>query len=240
MLRYDLANAEQRRVLVAQFMFDLFFNLDTVLRDWVSVYGVWVYAMIFLIIFVETGVVIMPFLPGDSLLFTAGAIAAVSEGGLNPWWLIGLLVIAAILGDALNYTVGRVWGRRIIESGRFSRIITLEHIAQTEEFFSRHGGKTISLARFFPFIRTFAPFVAGISHMDRRTFAAYNITGAVAWVVLFVGAGYFFGNLPFIAENLEYMVIGIITVSVAPTAWHALRRKRVADVQAPIPLAEDA
>lgn len=194
------------------FMSDLFFNLDTVLTDWVHAYGMLVYAMLFLVIFVETGVVVMPFLPGDSLLFTAGAIAAVSGGGLNIWVLLAVLIAAAVLGDTANYSIGRAWGRRIIDSGRFSRIITAEHIEQTEAFFAKHGGKTISLARFFPFIRTFAPFVAGISHMDRSYFAAYNLIGASAWVCLFAGAGYFFGNIPFIAENLEMLVIGIILV----------------------------
>jgi membrane-associated protein len=206
-------------------MVDLFFNLDVVLRDWVSAYGGLVYAMVFLVIFIETGVVVMPFLPGDSLLFTAGAIAAVSDGGLNVWLLLLVLALAAVLGDATNYSIGRAWGRRIIDSGRFSRIISEEHIVQTEAFFAKHGGKTISLARFFPFIRTFAPFIAGISKMDRAYFSAYNIVGAIAWVSLFVGAGYFFGNIPFIAENLEYMVIGIILVSLAPTIWHAISRR---------------
>lgn len=216
------------------FMIDLFLNLDVVLKDWVQAYGLWIYAMLFLIIFMETGLVVTPFLPGDSLLFTAGAISAVAGGGLNVWAVAGILFVAAVLGDAVNYSIGRRWGRRILDSGKFSRIITPEHIEETEQFFCKHGGKTISFARFFPFIRTFAPFIAGIGHMDYKRFAAYNVGGAAAWIALFVGAGYFFGNIPAIAHNLEYLVIGIILVSVAPGVWHAVsdrmkKRSRAAE-----------
>lgn len=203
-----------------QFFIDLFLNLDTVLAEWSTLYGVWIYAMLFVIIFLETGAVVTPFLPGDSLLFTAGAIAAVSAEGLNIWLLLVTLLAAAAIGDAVNYTVGRRWGRAMLDSGRFSRIITPEHIAQTEAFFAKHGGKTITLARFFPFIRTFAPFIAGTSHMDRKYFTIYNIVGAVAWVNLFLWAGYFFGNIPFIAHNLEFLVIGIILFSLVPPVVH--------------------
>lgn len=202
------------------FVIDLFLNLDTVLPRWVELYGVWIYAMLFLIIFMETGVVFMPFLPGDSLLFAAGAVAAVASGGLNVWVLLVVLFVAAVAGDASNYAIGRRWGRSILESGRFSRVITPDHIIETEAFFVRHGGKTISLARFFPFIRTFAPFVAGISHMEYGRFAKFNIVGAAAWIALFAGGGFFFGNIPFVAENLEYLVIGIILVSVLPGFAH--------------------
>lgn len=216
-----------------QFFADLFLNLDVVLADWVTQYGLWIYAMLFVIIFMETGVVVTPFLPGDSLLFTAGAVAAVSGGGLNIWVLLGVLLLAAVLGDASNYTIGRAWGRRIIDSGRLSKVIKQEHIDETEAFFERHGGKTISLARFFPFIRTFAPFVAGISRMDRGHFTLYNVVGAVGWVTLFVAAGYFFGNIPFIAHNLEYLVIGIIAFSLLPSVWHgastAIARRRAVE-----------
>ncbi|MDZ4168755.1 MAG: DedA family protein [Coriobacteriia bacterium] len=208
---------------IISFFTDLFFNLDAVLAQWAAVYGIWIYAILFVIVFMETGVVIMPFLPGDSLLFAGGAIAAV--GGLNVWVIVGVLFVAAVLGDAVNYSIGRKWGRAILNSGKFSRVITPEHVAETETFFCRHGGKTISLARFFPFIRTFAPFIAGIGHMDYGRFALYNVTGAVAWIVLFVGAGYFFGNIPAVAENLEYLVIGIILVSVSPGIVHAIQRR---------------
>lgn len=210
---------------LGSFFIDLFLNLDVVLKDWVQVYGVWIYAMLFLIIFMETGIVVTPFLPGDSLLFTAGAIAAVASGGLNIWVLLGVLLAAAILGDASNYAIGRRWGRAILDSGRLSRVITPQHVAETEAFFAKHGGKTISLARFFPFIRTFAPFIAGIGHMRYSRFAQFNVIGAVAWVSLFVGAGFFFGNIPLVAKNLEFLVIGIIAVSVLPAFVHWAQTK---------------
>lgn len=212
-------------MVIIKFFIDLFLNLDVVLAAWVTTYGVWIYAMLFLIIFMETGLVVTPFLPGDSLLFTAGAVSAVSGGGLNVWVLFVVVWVAAIAGDAVNYTIGRRWGRRILDSGKLSRVVKPEYITDTEAFFDKHGGKTISLARFFPFIRTFAPFVAGIGHMDRGRFTLFNVAGATVWVALFIGAGYFFGNIPFIAENLEYLVIGIIVVSLAPTALHAINTR---------------
>lgn len=208
---------------VVNFFIDLFLNLDTVLASWVTEYGPWVYAMLFLVIFCETGLVVTPFLPGDSLLFTAGAIAAVSDGGLNIWVLIAVLFVAAVLGDGVNYLIGRRWGRAILDSGKLERVIKPEHIDKTEAFFVRHGGKTISLARFFPFVRTFAPFVAGIGHMCWRRFTLYNVTGAAAWIALFVGAGFFFGNIPFVSHNLEYLVFGIIGVSIAPGVIHWIK-----------------
>lgn len=208
-----------------KFFIDLFLNLDTVLSDWVHLYGIWIYAMLFLIIFMETGVVVTPFLPGDSLLFTAGAIAASVKGGLNIWVLLLVVWIAAVLGDASNYAIGKKWGRAILDSGRFSKIIKPEHITETEAFFVKHGGKTISLARFFPFIRTFAPFIAGIGNMHYLQFAKYNVVGATAWIALFVGGGFFFGNIEFIAKNLEYLVIGIILVSLVPPVWHTVQRR---------------
>jgi len=210
---------------VLKFMTDLFLNLDTVLAAWVATYGVWVYLMLFLIIFCETGLVVMPFLPGDSLLFTAGALAAITHGGkpvLDIGILLALLFVAAVVGDATNFIIGRKFGRGIIDSGRFARIIKPRHIEETQRFFVRHGGKTISLARFFPFIRTFAPFLAGIGHMDWKRFTAFNVTGGAAWVGIFVLAGYFFGNMPIVKHNLEYMVIGIILVTVAPGIVHAV------------------
>jgi len=214
---------------VLQFFIDLFLNLDTVLATWVSTYGAWVYLMLFLIIFCETGLVVMAVLPGDSLLFTAGALAAIKtpEGTpvLDVWLLLGLLFTAAVLGDNTNFLIGRRFGQGILDSGKFSRVIKPAYIEQTNAFFVKHGGKTISLARFFPFIRTFAPFMAGIGCMDWKRFTVFNVTGGAVWVGLFVGAGFFFGNIPIIQENLEYMVIGIILVSVAPTAYHALRSR---------------
>jgi membrane-associated protein len=173
----------------------------------------------------ETGLVVTPFLPGDSLLFSAGAVAAVSPGRLNVWLLAAILFGAAVLGVLANCRIGRVWGRRILDSGRFSRVIKPKHIAQTEAFFERHGGKTVSLARFFPFIRTFAPFIAGISRMELYRFVAFNLNGAAGWVSLFVATGYLFGNIPFVAHNLEYLVIGIIAFSLLPALWQLVRSR---------------
>jgi membrane-associated protein len=218
-----------------QFFVDLFLNLDTVLAAWVNTYGAWVYLMLFLIIFCETGLVVMAVLPGDSLLFTAGALAAIKtpEGApvLNIWLLLGLLFMAAVLGDNTNFLIGRKSGQKMLDSGKFARVIKPKYVEQTNAFFVKHGGKTISLARFFPFIRTFAPFMAGIGCMDWMRFTVFNVTGGAAWVGLFVGAGYFFGNIPIIQENLEYLVIGIILVSVAPSLIHALRSRFKKPVQ---------
>jgi membrane-associated protein len=209
-----------------EFFTNLFLHLDVVIRDWALQYGSLIYALVFLVIFLETGLVVTPFLPGDSLLFAAGAVSAVSGGGLNVWMLGAVLFAAAVLGDLANYCVGRAWGRRILDSGRCSRMIKPEHIAQTEAFFTRHGGKTVSLARFFPFIRTFAPFVAGISRMKAHRFIAFNLIGAAGWILLFLAAGYLFGNIPFVAHNLEYLVIGIVAMSLVPALWHFLRGRR--------------
>jgi len=212
-----------------QFFIDLFLNLDVVLAEWVTAYGPWIYLMLFTIIFCETGLVFMAFLPGDSLLFTAGALAALEtdtgQPVLNVWILLGLLMVAAVLGDNTNYAIGRRFGDRMLASERMSRFIKPKYVEDTQAFFAKHGGKTISLARFFPFIRTFAPFLAGVGGMDWRRFTGFNLAGGIAWVTLFVLAGYFFGNIPVVAENLEYLVIGIIVVSVAPTAIHALRSR---------------
>jgi len=211
-----------------KFFVDLFLNLDVVLASWVTQYGPWIYAMLFLVIFMETGLVVTPFLPGDSLLFTAGAIAAVSNGGLNYWLLIVVLIVAAVLGDGVNYLIGRKFGAGILASHKLQRVIKPEYIESTRNFFTKHGGKTISLARFFPFIRTFAPFMAGMGHMDWWRFSMFNVAGAVVWVFLFVTAGYFFGNIPFVAHNLEYLVIGIIAVSVAPGFIHWVQSRLAA------------
>jgi membrane-associated protein len=211
---------------VLQFFVDLFLNIDTILVEWVSTYGNWVYLILFLIIFCETGLVVMAILPGDSLLFTAGALAAITGSNgkpvLNIWLLLGLLFAAAVLGDGTNYLIGRKFGQRILDSGKLSRVIKPRYIDETNAFFGKHGGKTISLARFFPFIRTFAPFMAGIGRMDWSRFTFFNVSGGAAWVALFVGAGYFFGNIPVVKDNLEYLVIGIILVSVAPSVIHAV------------------
>lgn len=186
--------------------------------------GAGLYALLFAIIFAETGLIVTPFLPGDSLLFAAGAIAAV--GHLDVWVLMGLLIVAAILGDAVNYTVGRRFGPALLQ--RNSRWIRKAYVDQAVVFFERHGGKAIVLARFVPIVRTFAPFVAGMCGMRLARFWMYNITGAVVWVVLFAGAGYLFGNLPWVEENLTLGMLVIVAISVLPVVVEAVRHRRSA------------
>lgn len=205
--------------LLAQFI-DLMLHLDRHLAVLVQNYGTWVYALLFLIIFSETGLVITPFLPGDSLLFVAGALAAV--GGMDVGVLLVLLIVAAILGDTVNYAVGKWFGARLATS----RWIKPEYLARTQAFYDRHGGKTIVLARFIPIVRTFAPFVAGIGAMRYRRFVAYNVGGAIGWVVFFVGGGYLFGNLPIVRQNLSLVLLGIIVLSVTPLLWEFWRQRR--------------
>lgn len=205
--------------LLAQFI-DVMLHLDRHLALLVTNYGTWVYALLFLIVFCETGLVVTPFLPGDSLLFVAGALAAV--GGLDVGVLIVLLIVAAILGDTVNYAVGKWFGTRLATS----RWIKPEYLARTQAFYDRHGGKTIVLARFVPIVRTFAPFVAGIGVMRYRRFIAYNVGGAIGWVVFFVGGGYLFGNLPIVRQNLSLVLLGIIVLSLTPILWEFWRQRR--------------
>ena len=207
------------------FLTSLFLNLDVVLGDWVQTYGAWVYAMLFVVIFCETGLVVTPFLPGDSLIFTAGALAALPGHPLDWRILLVVLFTAAVLGDGVNYLIGDKFGARMLRSGRWDRVMKPQYVDETNAFFKRHGGKTISLARFFPFIRTFAPFMAGVGKMHWPRFTAFNVAGGAAWVSVFLAAGYFFGNIPFIQNNLEFMVIGIIAVTLAPSLVHAVRSR---------------
>lgn len=212
--------------LIRQFI-DFFLHLDKHLAEIIQQYGTWTYAILFAIIFVETGLVVMPLLPGDSLLFAAGIFA--NLGQLNPWLLTGLLIAAAILGDTVNYWIGKSIGPRAF-SGEF-RFLKREYLDRTRAFYARHGGKTIILARFIPIVRTFAPFVAGIGTMSYRRFLAYNLIGAVAWVTGFVWLGYAFGNIPAVKERFSLVILGIILVSVIPIAlelfkgWRAERRR---------------
>lgn len=185
------------------------------------------YVVLFLIVFAETGFVVTPFLPGDSLLFAAGAIAAL--GSLNIWVIVFLLVIAAIAGDTVNYWIGHYFGRKIVNNPRIP-FINQEHIDKTEQFYKKHGGKTIILARFVPIVRTFAPFVAGIGTMDYQKFLLYNVVGGVIWVGMFTFAGYFFGNIAFIKQNFHYAVIVIIVLSILPMAYEYIVHKRNPDV----------
>jgi membrane-associated protein len=198
---------------------DIFLHLDTHLGQVITEYGSWTYGILAGIIFCETGLVVTPFLPGDSLLFAAGAFAGI--GSLDPIVVGSLLVTAAVLGDSTNYWVGRFIGPRAF-SGTI-RFLKQEYLDQTHAFYARHGRKTVILARFLPIIRTFAPFVAGVGEMPYARFLAMSVAGSLCWVGLFVSAGYFFGNLPFVRQNFTLVVMGIILVSVAPMGLQFLR-----------------
>lgn len=212
--------------LIRQFI-DFFIHLDTHLAEIISKYGTGTYVILFLIIFAETGLVVMPLLPGDSLLFAAGTFAAL--GDLNPWFLTGLLIVAAILGDTVNYWIGKRVGPRAFTGD--IRFLKREYLDRTRGFYARHGGKTIILARFIPIVRTFAPFVAGVGEMQYGRFLAYNVVGGVVWVTMFVWAGYLFGNIPAVKERFSLVILGIIAVSVLPIAlelfkgWKAGRKQ---------------
>jgi membrane-associated protein len=207
---------------VVKFLIDLFLHLDEYLGDIISQYGIWTYGILFAVIFVETGLVIMPILPGDSLLFAAGTFAALPDG-LNIWYLVILLMVAAVLGDTVNYSIGHYLGERAYNIKWIKR----EYFDKTHAFFEKHGGKAIFLARFVPIVRTFAPFVAGIGKMSYGYFITYNLVGGITWVALFTLAGYFFGNIPFMRDNFEYVIIVIILVSVLPMVfeWWKARRE---------------
>ncbi|SES84488.1 DedA family protein [Hymenobacter actinosclerus] len=202
---------------ILQQIIDFVLHLDKHLGEIVRDYGVWTYAILFLIIFVETGVVVLPFLPGDSLLFAAGATAALPGSPLNVWLLMGLLIVAAVLGDALNYHIGDYLGPRVFREN--SRFLKRAHLERTQAFYEKHGAKTIILARFIPIVRTFAPFVAGVGTMHYSKFLSYNLVGAVLWVVSLTSAGYFFGLIPVVQKNFSLVVLAIIVLSVLPVVW---------------------
>ncbi len=204
-------------------LLDIFLHLNTHLNQLAADYGPWVYGILFLIVFCETGLVVTPFLPGDSLLFAVGALAA--GGSINLWLVIGLLIVAAILGDAVNYHIGRVIGPRVFAPGRRSRWFRREHLDRTHAFFEKYGGKTIIIARFVPIVRTFAPFVAGIGAMTYRRFLLYNFVGAVVWVLSITLAGYFFGNLPVVQENFSLVILAIIIISLLPGVYEWWRAR---------------
>ncbi|MDO8441171.1 MAG: DedA family protein [Polaromonas sp.] len=215
------------------FLIDFILHVDKHLEVFTRNHGMWVYALLFLIVFVETGLVVMPFLPGDSLLFIVGALCGV--GLLSLPLAMGVLVLAAILGDQCNYSIGRYFGPRVFQWEQ-SRFFNKRAFNQAHEFYERYGGITIILARFMPFIRTFAPFVAGVAEMNRGKFTAYNVAGALIWVVGLSSAGYFFGNLPWVKENLNKIVWAMILIPglfVIYGAWKASRN------QNPRPLAEN-
>ncbi len=206
---------------ILKFMFDFILHIDVHLGQIISTYGVATYAILFAIIFMETGLVFTPFLPGDSLLFAAGAFAAI--GSLNISLLLFLLFIAAALGDTANYWIGHFFGKRIVAHPAIP--INEEHIKQTQDFYKKHGGKTIILARFIPIIRTFAPFVAGIGSMSYTHFILYNVVGAALWVGIATLAGYFFGNIPFVQKNFSLVIIGVVLVSILPIVAEVVMRK---------------
>jgi len=211
-----------------EYVIDLFLHLDVHLAEFVAQYGVWVYAMLFAIIFIETGLIIWPFLPGDSLLFAAGAMAA--TGALDPLLTAGLLIVAAIAGDAVNYSVGRYAGPKVFSAqdyqGFLHKVLNREHLDKAHVFFEKHGGMAVASGRFVPIVRTFVPFVAGAAAMNRATFLLWNVLGAFIWVGVCMGAGYAFGNVPVIKDNFSLVAIGIVIVSVLPIAIEMFRQRR--------------
>ena len=213
-------------------MLDFLLHVDERLVAIAQAAGPWTYAVIFAIVFAETGLVVTPFLPGDSLLFAAGALSATNAAFFRIEILVPVLLVAAVLGDAVNYSVGARIAHRFltphrgVDRGWLGRFVKPEYVMQAHEFFVRHGGKAVVLARFVPIVRTFLPFVAGGADMPYRTFALYNVTGAVAWVGICVGAGYLFGNIPVVRQNFELVVLGIVGVSLLPIVVEVLRARR--------------
>ncbi|EOR92998.1 DedA protein [Arcticibacter svalbardensis MN12-7] len=205
-------------------MIDFVLHIDKHLVEIVSEYNTWTYLILFVIIFAETGFVVTPFLPGDSLLFAAGAIIARPESGLNIFLMALLLIAAAVLGDMANYHIGDYIGPKAF-SGKY-KLLKKEYLEKTQHFYDKHGGKTIIYARFVPIVRTFAPFIAGIGTMSYARFASYNIVGGVAWVCSFLFLGYFFGGLPVIKENFTYVIFAIIVVSLIPPLFEMFRKKK--------------
>jgi membrane-associated protein len=204
-------------------LIDLFLHLDKHLGVVIGNFGLWTYLILFLIIFCETGLVVTPFLPGDSLLFAAGAFAA--TGVLNPLWLFLLLSIAAVVGDTVNYWIGKWVGPKIFHQEEV-RFLKKEYLTRTHEFYERHGGKTIIIARFIPIIRTFAPFVAGIGQMTYLRFISYNVIGGITWIAGFVYGGFFFGNLPMVKKNFTLVILVIIFISILPGIIEFFRQRR--------------
>lgn len=204
-------------------LLDIVLHLDAHLGGLIASHGVWVYAILFVIVFCETGLVITPFLPGDSLLFAAGTFAG--SGALDLPWLAGVLTGAGILGDSVNFAIGHALGPKVFRY-QDSRLLRREHLETAHRFYERHGGKALILARFMPILRTFAPFVAGIGSMDYGRFLFFNVSGAVLWVALLVGGGYFFGGLPLVQRHFSLVILGIIILSVLPGVVEYLRHRK--------------
>lgn len=212
-------------------LIDVFLHLDVHLNEWAGALGLWLYVLLFLIIFCETGLVVTPFLPGDSLLFAVGALISVPGSPLSLSLMIVVLCVAAILGDAVNYAIGFRIGPRVFTS-ETSRLLNKEHLVRTQKFYEKYGGKTIILARFMPIVRTFAPFVAGIGRMQYSRFATFNVVGAIAWVCSFLFGGYLFGEVPVVKRNFEFVIVAIIVISVMPPIFEYLRSRREARASA--------
>jgi len=202
---------------------DFVLHLDTHLNGLIQTYGFWSYLILFVVIFCETGLVITPFLPGDSLLFAAGALAA--SGSLKIGWLFLILSAAAVLGDTVNYWIGKIVGPKVFSKEK-SKIFKKEYLDRTHRFYEKYGTETIILARFVPIVRTFAPFVAGIGRMSYGKFLSYNIIGGVVWVALFTFGGYFFGNIPFVKKNFSLVIIAIILISLLPIAFEVMKHRK--------------
>ncbi|AME01750.1 hypothetical protein A9Z64_01615 [Moraxella osloensis] len=202
---------------------DFILHIGEHLQELVNNYGNWIYAILFAIVFCETGLVVLPFLPGDSMLFAAGTIAAV--GDMNIFVLIGLLIVAAVLGDFVNFEIGKHFGQKLFSNPN-SKIFKQSYLQQTHDYYEKYGGRTIIIARFIPIVRTFAPFVGGMGNMNYAQFARYNIVGAVLWVVSFTTLGYFFGQLPFVKEHFSWIMIAIIVFSVVPMIVEIIRHRK--------------
>lgn len=206
------------------FLIDFILHIDRHLQQLASEYGLWIYGILFLIVFCETGLVVLPLLPGDSLLFAAGSLASLEGSQLNPHVLFAGLSLAGILGDSVNYWIGKTVGAKVFASQK-SRFFKREYLEKTQAFYLKHGTKTIIIARFIPIIRTFAPFVAGIGTMPYRTFIVYNIVGAVLWVGTFVYAGFYFGQLPMVQQNFKLIILAIIILSITPPVIEYLKHR---------------
>jgi membrane-associated protein len=210
---------------IVKTLLDIVLHVDTFIDVQVHLWGAWMYVVMFFVIFCETGLVVTPFLPGDSLLFAAAAVAARTGSPLNIWLIFGVTLAAAVLGDTANYWIGAKLGPRLLRNPN-SRIFRKEYLDRTHAFFERYGGKAIILGRFVPFVRTFAPFLAGVGDMHYRRFIEFNVIGGTAWVGLFVATGYFFGRIPMVEKNLTLVLLGVVLVTTIPIAWEYLRSRR--------------
>ena len=205
------------------YFIDIILHLDKHLPEIMTAYGSFIYCILFAVVFCETGLVVTPFLPGDSLLFACGALAAAAPESMNITLIAGIFLVSSILGDACNYMIGEKFGNALLNMN--TKLIKPEHVDKASAFYEKHGHKAIFLARFVPIVRTFAPFVAGIGRMHYTTFAQYNVIGAIVWVTLFVGGGYFFGNIPVIKQNFTFVTLGIVIFSILPVLYETVGKK---------------